>query len=300
MLRVTVSFILILAVLLASQLFAASGGSGEDLRLTYTLSAFAHQLLFVYWLGPDIGTSIWSRKVVDPALSAEQRVAAGNMMHSIDLIPRICLSLMLTVGGILSETIGVTHPLWQMIGIVLLGPVWLTMTLIVYFREGTNFGETVARLDGWFRWALVLGIIVSTSFSWFTDRLVETPWLAGKLYLLAAIIFLGMMMRRQLAGFYEGLAKMADGGASAEVDAMMAASLSKGRPFLHTIWVAMLLAAWLGVVQPGSPEEPEPLATSPPQSDYLRTATYNHQASRPLYHRQLPLRPSFGVMRNAE
>lgn len=266
MLRVTVSFILIFAVLLAGQLFAASANAAEDLRLSYTLSAFAHQLLFVYWLGPDIGVSIWSRKVVDPSLSAEQRVAAGNMMHSIDLVPRICLSLMLTAGGILSETIGVTHPLWQMIGIVLLGPVWLTMTLIIYFREGTNLGDTVARLDGWFRWALVLGIIVSTSYSWFTDRLVETPWLAGKLYLLALIIFLGMLMRRQFAGFYEGLARMTAGDTSPEIDAMMVNSLKKGRPFGHTIWLAMLIAAFLGVAQPGSPDEPEAQAATIPVS----------------------------------
>jgi len=264
MLRVTVAFVLIFAVLVAGQLFAASGDAAEDLRLSYTLSAFAHQLLFVYWLGPDIGVSIWSRKVVDPALSVEQRVAAGNMMHAIDLVPRVCLSLMLTVGGILSETIGVIHPLWQMIGIVLLGPVWLTMTLIIYFRGDTSFGETVAKYDVWFRWALVLGIIVSTSYSWFTDRLVETPWLAGKLYLLAAIVFLGMMMRRQFAGFYAGLSQMATSGASPEVDAMMAKSLRRGRPFGHTIWLGILAAAFLGVVQPGSPEEPEPQVANSP------------------------------------
>jgi len=257
MLRVTVALVLIFAVLVVGQLFAASNDVAADLRLSYTLSAFAHQLLFVYWLGPDIGISIWSRKVVDPELSAEQRIAAGNMMTSIDLMPRVCLSLMLTVGGVLSETIGVEHPLWQMIGIVLLCPVWLTMTLIMYFRGGTSLGDIVAKFDVWFRWALVLGIIVSTTYSWFTDRLVETPWLAGKLYILAAIIFLGMIMRRQFAGFYEGLAKLADTGATAEVDAMMASSLRRGRPFGHAIWLGLLAAAYLGVVQPGSTEEPE-------------------------------------------
>jgi hypothetical protein len=257
MLRVTVALVLIFAVLVAGQLFAASADGATDLRLSYTLSAFAHQMLFVYWLGPDIGVSIWSRKVVDPSLSAEQRIAAGNMMTSIDLMPRVCLSLMLTAGGILSETLGVAHPLWQMIGIVLLGPVWLTLTLIMYFRSGTSLGETVARFDVWFRSALVLGIFVSTTYSWLTDRLADTPWLAGKLYILAAIILLGMIMRRQFAGFYAGLAKMADSGATAEIDAMMAGSLRRGRPFGHAIWLGLLAAAYLGVVQPGSPQEAE-------------------------------------------
>ncbi len=77
MLRVTVALVLIFAVLVAGQLFAASADVAADLRLSYTLSAFAHQMLFVYWLGPDIGISIWSRKVVNPELSVEQRIAAA-------------------------------------------------------------------------------------------------------------------------------------------------------------------------------------------------------------------------------
>ena len=32
----------------------------------YEVVLFLHQLLFVYWLGPDIGVYIWSRKAANP------------------------------------------------------------------------------------------------------------------------------------------------------------------------------------------------------------------------------------------
>lgn len=43
------------------------------------------------------------------------------MMNLVDVIPRAAISLMLTVGGLLSEYVGLEHPWWQMAGIVLLG-----------------------------------------------------------------------------------------------------------------------------------------------------------------------------------
>ena len=58
-----------------------------------------HLLLFAYWLGGDIGVYYSSGMVVNPKLGIEARRIAGKIMMNIDLVPRICLSLMLTVGG---------------------------------------------------------------------------------------------------------------------------------------------------------------------------------------------------------
>jgi hypothetical protein len=258
------------ALLIGLPAMAAGTGAatGQEISLAHSLVLFMHQLLFVYWLGPDIGISIWSRKAANPDAGVEQRITAGKMMTTIDIVPRICLSLMLTVGGILSEYVGVTHPLWQMIGIVLLGPVWLTLTLMIYLRQGTEFGTTLERLDGWLRWILVISIVGSTGFSWLTGRLADTPWLAGKLLLLAVIILLGLIMRARFRGFYAGLARLESEGVSDEINAQMVASHKRGRPFGHAIWLAMLAAALLGVAQPGSVEaEPGVDAMVPAAAD---------------------------------
>jgi hypothetical protein len=220
----------------------------------YEVLLVVHQLLFVFWLGPDIGVYAWSRKVINPELTPDQRAAAGNVMHTIDIMPRVCLSLMLTVGGILTEAVGIEHPAWQLAGIILLGPVWLTIVLVAYIKEGTALGATVNRLDLWLRWALFFGIIASVTYSTITGRLDVAPWVGSKLLLFAALIFFGILFRLRMRPFFSGLATLAADGPSDALNTQLAASHRRGQPFQFAIWVCILLAAGLGVFQPGPAE----------------------------------------------
>lgn len=253
--RTPIFLLLIIASALAAPLYALPSTETDYIVSGYEAVLVLHELLFVFWLGPDIGVFIWSHKAAQPDLTVSQRVTAGKMIRTIDLMPRICISLMLTVGGILTEAVGIGHPTWQMVGIVLLGPVWLAMVLIIYFREGTALGATVNRLDFWFRWGLILAIIVSVSYSIGTDRLVEAPWVAWKLLLFAAIVFFGLIMRIQLMPFVEGLRQLETAGASDELNASMTHSLGRAQPMFIAIWAALIIEAGLGIVQPGSVED---------------------------------------------
>jgi hypothetical protein len=187
-------------------------------------------------------------------MNAAQRLAAAGMMPVIEMLPRVCISLMLTVGGVLSEYVGLEHPPWQMAGIVLLGPVWLSLTLLATLAGGAA-GRQAATLDQWLRWLIVVSVVASVAYSAATGRLAEAPYVAPKLLLFAAVVFLGLMLRRRLDPFHEGLARLAAMGRSPEVDQQMERSLARARPFVHSIWAALLLAALLGVIKPGAEEE---------------------------------------------
>ncbi|MDH3978287.1 MAG: hypothetical protein OEU86_07190 [Gammaproteobacteria bacterium] len=252
MLRTIIMVTVLAVALLFGQSFAdVINGDVANESLAHTVTLFFHQLLLVYWLGPDIAVFIWSRSAVNPQLTVEQRVTAGKMMAQIDLVPRVCLSLFLTVAGILSDTYGLPHPWWQMAGIILLGPVWLTIVLLTYINEGNEFGATVAKLDLILRGILVVGIPVSVAYSLATDRLVDAPWIAGKLMALAGIILLGLLMRLRFRAFFTGLDRLEKEGQSDDVDQQMAGSLAKTRPYVHGIWVLLLLASMAGIVKPG-------------------------------------------------
>jgi len=216
----------------------------------YEVVLVAHELLFVFWLGPDLGRYIWSTKAANPALSPTTRITAGETMRKIELFPKVCISLMLTVGGVLTETIGIDHPWWQMVGIILLGPVWLSMVLIGHFKPGTSLGTLIRNTDVWFRVFMAAAVLVSVSYSWSTGRLDNTPWVTGKLVLFAAILLFGMMVQVRLSGFDAGLKKLATDGPSEELDASMVKSAAGARPYVFGIWAALAIAAWLGVAQP--------------------------------------------------
>lgn len=243
-----VFFVLLPAVWIAA--VAAVEGANDGLT-AYEFTRYLHQLLFVYWIGPDIGVYYLSHRITDSQLSVGQRLAAAQVMGQIDLIPRVCLSLMLTVGGILTEFVGIPHPAWQMAGIVLLGPVWLTMILIIYFRRGTPLADAVTKIDFYFRGLMIVAVLASVAWSFSTGRLTDTPWVGTKLLLFAAILLFGLLMRLRVGPLMAGLGKLAAEGASAATDQLMAASLKRTKPFVLAMWAAILLAAFAGVVKPG-------------------------------------------------
>lgn len=221
----------------------------------YELLQFLHVFLFVFWLGPDVAMFIWSRKVVDTATTPEQRVVAGQMMRQVGFIPRAAISLMLTVGGLLTEYVGLTHPWWQMAGIVLLGPVWLALVLAATLRDGTPTGATAERLETALRWLLIVAVPLSVAWSTVTGRLALAPYVGAKLLLFAAILVFGQLLRWKLAPLRPGLDELAAAGPSPALDARLRASVDGGRPYIIAIWAAILAAALLGVVKPGAPAE---------------------------------------------
>ena len=80
------------------------------------------------------------------------------MMTRVEMISRASMSLMLTIGGLLSHYVGLEHPSWQMAGIVLLGPVWLLLILAGFFHDGTSFGTTALRLETALRWVVIVAV----------------------------------------------------------------------------------------------------------------------------------------------
>ena len=220
---------------------------------TYELLQFLHVVLFVFWLGPDVAVYAWSRKLVEAGASAELRIVAGQMMTAVDVIPRAAISLMLTVGGLLSRYVGLEHPWWQMAGIVLLGPVWLTLVLIGALRDGTPFGASAQRYESWLRWLLIVTVPLSVAYATVSGRLAMAPYVGAKLLLFAAVLLLGQLMRARLAALGPAFAELKTTGPSPALDAIMRASVARSRPYVVAIWLAILAAALLGVRKPGVP-----------------------------------------------
>ena len=220
--------------------------SGQD------IAVILHLLLFAYWLGGDIGVFYSSGFATNNKLSREARQTAGKIMLNLDLIPRLCLSLMLTVGGILTEYYGIEHPTWQWVGIILLGPIWFTALVYIHFNEGTELVKKMTKIDYVFRWIMVFTIIASVAYGFLSGRLDAEPWVGAKLILFAALIFCGIMIRKNIGGFIKGIHNIVNDNINDADDEAMVQSLSKARVFVITIWILLLVEAGIGVVKPGS------------------------------------------------
>jgi hypothetical protein len=207
-----------------------------------------HVLLFVYWLGGDLGVFYSSNFVVRPDLSPEARAVSAKIMLDLDQIPRICMSLMLTVGGILTAFIGVPHPWYQEIGIILLGPVWFFCVMYLHFRHGSGAYPLVAKFDMWIRYAVVIGIPISVAVHWETNNLAEYRWVAAKLLIFAFLVFCGIMVRGKIGPFFATLMKCRAGETpTAEENAAQLVSLRQVRVWVFMIWAGVFIEGFIGI-----------------------------------------------------
>jgi len=232
----------------------AAALSGPATLMAHDLVRYLHIVLLVFWLGPDVAITIAGSYAANTQLSASQRAGAARMAEYYAIMPKVCMSLMLTVGGILSEYVGLEHPWWQMAGIVLVGPLWLSLTLLAWFGSG-GAGLAASRLERWLRIALVFGIPVSVGYSTITGRLAEAPYVGSKLLLFAAVLVLGLLASRAYAPFLAAVRALRPDAPAPELEQTIANGFRRGRLFVFATWAALLLAALIGVVKPGVAED---------------------------------------------
>ena len=223
----------------------------EEIGLAHGIVKYIHVLLFVYWLGGDAGVFYSSRFVLNSNLSRDARLTAFKIFVNLDMLPRYCLALMLTVGGILAEFIGYEHPMWQTIAIVALGPIWVWVVHTIHVKEGTEFGKTLATLDRYFRLFMIFALVASVAYHWTTGPLRPYPWLAAKLLIFAFLIFCGFMIRIKIPPFVEGFKVLASGGATPDSDRLMKEGMGASIPYVLLIWAGVAISALIGILKPG-------------------------------------------------
>lgn len=221
-------------------------------EFAYDLFIILHLLGFVYWLGGDVGVFYSSNFVINPKYSPETRLTASKIMMDLDLIPRICMTLMLTIGATIASLQGIDHYPGQMIALWILSPVWLYMVVYMHFKHGSPLAKTFAPIDLWLRRVLIAGIALSVIYTLYTGRLDDTPWLTAKVGLFGLLILCGVMIRRHLPGYIAGIQALTTGSITDEQNTVMSASLKKAKPWVLFIWFIVFLEAVLGVVKPGN------------------------------------------------
>jgi hypothetical protein len=216
----------------------------------YAVLLLLHILLFVYWLGADLGVFYSAGLVVDPNLPVETRRTIMKIVHFIDLFPRMALVLMLPVGITLALAGGyATLPLdWArpVLSSVWIGSfAWLALVIKLY----NGVVPRLLGLDYWIRYAAIAGLIVLGVAS-LLGRGPTAPgatWLAVKLLVFAAIIALGLGIRFTFRPFAAAFARLVTEGSTPEVEAAMRLAHARVRPVVLSLWGALVVEAFLGL-----------------------------------------------------
>jgi hypothetical protein len=217
----------------------------------YELWRFAHVLLFVYWLGADLGVYYSAKYIADTSLSKQERGRFLELMLLLDMGPRTALVLVFPTGMQLSAMKDfVEVPAWCVWWTWLVSLAWLALVWVDHWlRAQTPLGVLLRKIDLGFRYlviALMLGLGVA---SLYRNAPFLEGWLAWKVLLYGLVIASGVYLRTIIATWLRAF-RLIDAGQIDEANEVIRIASRNGEWGAYFLWALVAIIAFLGVAGP--------------------------------------------------
>ena len=218
---------------------------------TYPLWQYAHILLFVYWLGADLGVFLASRYVARTDLPLEERLRFLELLLKVDMGPRTALILMVPVGFTLATALGIAEFARAWLPWIWVASVaWLALAWYLFRNARNPRSLPWTRLDQSLRIAVALGFLALGLSTFATGGPLGAPWLAGKFVLFAGVILLGLMLRLTIRDWVTGFAQLRIEATRDAGNALIFGAHRRATRLAHLLWLFVAAIAFLGVVKP--------------------------------------------------
>ncbi len=217
----------------------------------YDLWRYAHVLLFVYWLGADLGVFYTAKFIARSDLGLDERLRFLELTLLIDMGPRTGLILILPVGFQLSVMAGLIEmSVWQLALVWILSVIWLAAMWRVHLDRHRGAGGVSRRIDMWFRYAVIAAMAPLGIVSLLNGAPIPAPWLALKALLFAAVVAIGVYLRTIISAWKTGFQMLAEQRELDKANRLIAVAGHKGEIAALCLWALLLALAFLGVVKP--------------------------------------------------
>jgi hypothetical protein len=220
--------------------------SRVDTPFTLAVLTLLHVLAFVYWLGGDLGAFYASHILTDAKRPTPARIAAAQVLATVDMAPRTALILTAPTGLSVAAAKGwIVVPIFGLIGVWAVGLAWLALAWMLHLTHAPPH-SLWRKLDLGVRWAAIGGLAAFAGGAFGPAPL----FLQLKAVLLGGAVLLGLSIRAALKPFGPAFAALAQHNATSETNASITACLARARPLVLCIWLLLLCAAFLGIAKP--------------------------------------------------
>ena len=217
----------------------------------YVAWKYLHLLLFVFWIGTDVGVLLLARKFRDASLSVDARVALLQQALVIDLLPRICFVIMLPAGATLARSAGLIEvPALHLAVLWVAAIAWLALGLTAAKNADKPAGPALQKAH-WTVLALI-GLALIAGGGWLTAAgLPDTaPWLGAKLVLYGLVCLAAIGIDWAFMPIGPATVKLVTEGSSPALEATITATVNRALLFVYTLYALVLGAALIGVAKP--------------------------------------------------
>ncbi len=217
----------------------------------YLVWGYVHILLFVFWLGADVGVFLSAVRAKDSSMSFETRLALMKLGMTVDLFPRTCFALIIPVGLHMTRDLNL-YPVssGMLVGAWLLAAVWIAAFVTGYRNEGKPIAITLGKAQLIFEVImgfLIVGIGVASLMN--GAPLADT-WFTVKITLFGLAFWAAVGIDYAFTPAFKPFMEIGTEGSTPEREALFSKHVNHTLVWVLTLYVLIALIAFVGKVQP--------------------------------------------------
>lgn len=220
--------------------------------VSYRTLVFAHVLLFVLWLGGDVGVFVLGQHFRKRTVySLDQRLALLKLLVAVDMAPRTAWALMVPLSLSVAVAGGwIALPSWLLAGSWALGAAWLWLVWDSHLQDQTPRAVRNRRIETWVKLAITGFYLWLGLSSLVSGAPIAVPWLAWKATLFGAIFVAAIMIDVAFKPVGAQLGALIAEGSSDTTELPLRRTMDRTRLWVLLVYLLLLATAWLGVVKP--------------------------------------------------
>lgn len=215
---------------------------------SYSLLLFVHLLLFVFWLGTDVGVFLAAKISERGELAVETRATVLRLGMILDRLPRSALTLIVPTGLQLAAWSGrIALPGWITDFVWLISGVWLAILWLGFLNpESPTERRAMA-----FNFAMnVVAAIAVGLFALYLFAATDVPlWLAIKVAAVGAVFVVGVLLDIRFKPAVAAFVDIVANGASEARNDTYSGAIGPVYPLVLAIYALVLVAAWFGIAK---------------------------------------------------
>jgi hypothetical protein len=217
----------------------------------YLSWGYLHILLFVFWLGTDIGGMMSLFMARNAKRSFEARMALTRLSQALDIFPRVCLALMLPAGLELTVALNL-YPISAQLRLVgwLLAAYWIITIIVMKRTAGTDLAINLGRVRSVSYVIIGLIFVVIGLNSLATGAPLEETWYAVKLLLSGLVFWTAIAVDIALQPFQVPFMEIGQQGSEPEREEAVSRAVANTLAASIIQYLLIAAIAFIGKVKP--------------------------------------------------
>lgn len=214
----------------------------------YIWALFLHILLYVFWLGGDLGVAVLGAQFRNRQdYTLDQRLALLKVLVMVDMGPRTAWALMV------GSSISLAHlggywvlPGWALALAWAISGIWLYLVWAAYKAGQTPKATQLKKIEMVLKWALAAGYLYLGFVSLVLDDPIVPDWLAWKALFFGLIFIAAIMIDVRFKPVGPALMALIEKGSSDETEGPLRAVMDRSRFWVRVTYILLVIIGFIG------------------------------------------------------